>query len=210
MLLLWTTLTFAGVCGLLVAEALGSQIGKWIAKPLASTGFVGAAVSAGAAESAYGQMVLVALGLSWLGDVLLIPKDERVLRAGILSFLLGHVAYAAGFLVRGVDVGWMVGALVVVVGPASLVLRWMAPHVPSGMKPAVFAYVTVITLMVATAAGTVGAAGHPAILGGAFAFYLSDLSVARDRFVAPGFVNRAWGLPLYYAAQIVLASTAAG
>jgi hypothetical protein len=37
------------------------------------------------------------------------------------------------------------------------------------------------------------------------AFYLSDLAVARDRFVARAFVNRLWGLPLYYAAQILFA-----
>ena len=47
----------------------------------------------------------------------------------------------------------------------------------------------------------------PWIAGGALAFYLSDLSVARDRFVRPAFVNRAWGLPLYYGAQFVLAAT---
>jgi hypothetical protein len=29
--------------------------------------------------------------------------------------------------------------------------------------------------------------------------------VARDRFVAPGFVNRAWGLPLYFGAQLLFA-----
>jgi uncharacterized membrane protein YhhN len=45
------------------------------------------------------------------------------------------------------------------------------------------------------------------ILIGALAFFLSDLSVARNRFVAPGFVNRLWGLPLYYAAQLLLASS---
>ena len=46
---------------------------------------------------------------------------------------------------------------------------------------------------------------------GAVMFYGSDLAVARDRFVAPGFSNRAWGLPLYYAAQLVIAaSTAVG
>ena len=39
----------------------------------------------------------------------------------------------------------------------------------------------------------------------AVAFFCSDLSVARDRFVAPGFANRAWGLPLYYAAQLAFA-----
>jgi len=36
-------------------------------------------------------------------------------------------------------------------------------------------------------------------------FYVSDLSVARDRFVARAFVNRARGLPAYYAAQVLMA-----
>jgi hypothetical protein len=45
------------------------------------------------------------------------------------------------------------------------------------------------------------------VLLGAVMFYASDLSVARDRFVKRGFLNRVWGLPLYYAAQLVLAST---
>jgi hypothetical protein len=31
--------------------------------------------------------------------------------------------------------------------------------------------------------------------------------VARDRFVRHQFLNRAWGLPLYYAAQVLLALT---
>ena len=61
--------------------------------------------------------------------------------------------------------------------------------------------------MVATAAAAVGAGGEGIILIGAIAFYLSDLSVARDRFVTPAFYNRLWGLPLYYAAQFVLAAT---
>jgi hypothetical protein len=36
------------------------------------------------------------------------------------------------------------------------------------------------------------------------------MAVARNRFVAPGVVNRMWGLPLYYLAQVLLASTAGG
>jgi hypothetical protein len=38
-------------------------------------------------------------------------------------------------------------------------------------------------------------------------FNLSELAGARHRFVANSFANRAWGLPLYFAAQLVLAST---
>jgi uncharacterized membrane protein YhhN len=45
------------------------------------------------------------------------------------------------------------------------------------------------------------------ILAGAVAFYLSDLSVANDRFVHESFFNKLWGLPLYYAAQILLAAS---
>ena len=43
------------------------------------------------------------------------------------------------------------------------------------------------------------------MLVGAIVFAASDVAVARDRFVARSFVNRAWGLPAYYAAQLVLA-----
>src|SRR5258706_119486 len=59
------------------------------------------------------------------------------------------------------------------------------------------------TIFVVAAAGASGADAR--IWVGAGLFYLSDLCVARDRFVAPGFANGRVGLPLYYAAQLVLA-----
>jgi hypothetical protein len=36
-------------------------------------------------------------------------------------------------------------------------------------------------------------------------FYVSDIFVARDRFVAPSPWNQRLGLPLYYTAQLALA-----
>jgi hypothetical protein len=36
-------------------------------------------------------------------------------------------------------------------------------------------------------------------------FYFSDILVARQRFVKNRFFNRASGLPLYYAAQFMIA-----
>ena len=45
---------------------------------------------------------------------------------------------------------------------------------------------------------------------GAVLFYLSDIMVARDRFVAPGFANRLVGLPLYFGGQLLLAWSAGG
>jgi uncharacterized membrane protein YhhN len=42
---------------------------------------------------------------------------------------------------------------------------------------------------------------------GAVLFYLSDLAVARHRFVRESFLNRAIGLPVYFSGQILLAMT---
>jgi hypothetical protein len=43
------------------------------------------------------------------------------------------------------------------------------------------------------------------ILAGAVSFYISDLFVARDRFLKDAFFNRLVGLPLYYLGQFLLA-----
>ncbi|MFZ1909551.1 MAG: lysoplasmalogenase family protein [Burkholderiales bacterium] len=47
--------------------------------------------------------------------------------------------------------------------------------------------------------------GRWQVLLGAVLFAASDVAVARDRFVARGFRNKAWGSPAYYLAQLILA-----
>jgi uncharacterized membrane protein YhhN len=61
--------------------------------------------------------------------------------------------------------------------------------------------------MVATALAATGGTGDVRIGAGAVAFYLSDLAVARERFVVSSRWNPTWGLPLYYGGQLLLAST---
>jgi uncharacterized membrane protein YhhN len=195
------------VAGLLVAERRGWRAGIWATKPLAAVGFVAAAVGWGALETTYGRIVLGGLLLSLAGDVLLIPRSATVFRAGIASFLLAHVAYGVAFLARGVAPAAGGAALAAAALPLALVFRWLAPHVEPAMRPAVYAYMAVITMMVASAGGMVAAGGPPIALAGAIAFYLSDLSVARDRFVVESFANRAWGLPLYFGAQLLIAAS---
>jgi uncharacterized membrane protein YhhN len=208
----WTfaLLTVAATAALLAAERAGWQTGVWIAKPLAAAGFVGAAWANDALTTPYGIWIFVGLVLSALGDVLLIPKDSsRAFLAGLASFLLGHVAYTLAFAVRGLDLVTVAVAMAAVLGLGLAVLRRLLVHVPGNMRGPVLAYVVVISAMLVCAAGTVGRAGMPAIFVGAFAFYLSDLAVARQRFVRRSFVNKAWGLPLYFGAQLILAWTAA-
>ncbi len=202
--------TLAATAALLGAERAGWQPGVWIAKPLASAGFLGAAWAQGALETPYGIWIFLGLVLSALGDILLIPKQsQRAFLAGLGSFLVGHVAYTFAFAVRGLDPVTVAVAMVAVLAMGLAVLRRLLVHVPEKMRRPVLAYVVVISAMLVCAAGTVGRAGMPAIFVGAFAFYLSDLAVARQRFVQRSFANKAWGLPLYFGAQLILAWTVA-
>jgi len=196
----------AVVSGLLVAEAMRSRLGVWVAKPIASAIFVTLAIVAGAAETAYGGLILVALGFSFLGDVLLIPRAKPWFALGLGSFLCGHIAYGAAFLVRGSDPVWTAISLAGLAFPFFVAWRWLAPHL-DGMRIPVLAYMGVISAMVALALGTLAEGRDFRLVMGALLFYVSDLAVARDRFVSPGFANRACGLPVYYAAQVLLAST---
>lgn len=198
------------VGGLLLAERRGSQRGKWLAKPLASAAFIAVALSSAATDTPYGRWILLGLALCLAGDILLIPEGRAaVFRAGIFAFLLGHVAFAAAFLTQPRSVVWLAVAGAAVVGALLVVWRWLRARLPADMRRPVQAYFLVIGVMTVLACAVTGAGGSPAIAAGAVAFAASDVSVARDRFVHAGFSNRAWGLPLYYLAQVLLASSPA-
>ncbi len=173
-------------------------------KMLASTGFIAVALSGGALSSSYGKIVLVALVLSWIGDLLLTFTSRQTFLGGLVAFLLGHVAYSVAFGTLGVNP--VVGAIaaVVIAVIAIFVWRWLAPHVGDMTVP-VIAYVVVISVMVVLAFGTFGDGATWLIPVGATLFFASDLFVARNQFVAPGIMNRVWGLPLYFLAQVLLA-----
>ncbi len=204
-------ITLVALAALLFSEWRGSRTGVWLAKPLASTGFLLTALAAGALSSAYGRAVLVALALAWLGDVLLIPKESRTaFLAGLASFLLGHAAFAVAFVLRGIDPEASAIAAVLVAVPSLAILRWLWPWVPERVQLPVAAYVAVISVMLVCALGVADFRNQTAIAVGALAFYASDFAVARQRFVAESLINKLWGLPLYYAAQLLLASTASG
>ena len=88
------------------------------------------------------------------------------------------------------------------------VLRWLRPHLQGPLRLAVPAYVVLIGAMVALSAGAAASLACPALAIGATLFALSDFSVARERFVSPSFANALWGLPAYFAAQLILALAA--
>lgn len=189
----------AATAGLILAERARSRAGIAVAKPVASLAFV--ALGWPTVDGA----LFAALVLSFLGDLCLVPEDVRAFRAGILLFLLAHVAFGFAFLARGVS--WPVALLAVVplAVAAALVVRWILPTTPRELKPAVLAYVVVITGMVALAAGA-----SWLLLAPALAFWTNDILIARDRFVARSWLNRAFGLPLYYGAMVAFALASRG
>lgn len=201
-------ITLVALAALLLCEWRGWRRGTWIAKPVASVGFLIAAYPT-ALDTPFGRLMLSALALSWLGDVLLIPEHRGTFLAGLITFLLGHVAYVVAFTERGVNWNAAAVAVLALSMPGFWLSRWLGDRVPRGLRRPIRAYTIVITCMVSAAWGTFWNATHAPLLLGAVVFYLSDICVARERFVTQGFINKLWGLPLYYVGQLLLAYAAA-
>ncbi len=197
-----------GVAGTLAADLTGNRKLEWLGKPLAALSFILAAWLWGALDSRYGQWIFLGLVLGAAGDVLLIPKSaSTAFLLGMVAFLLGHLAYALAFWSLPLDArtGWI--ATVATCVFAIFILRWLLPTTPAKFKGPVIAYQIVIGAMVILACAAVAAGAHWILAAGALGFAASDISVARNRFVRPGFVNRVWGIPLYFASQLVIAAS---
>jgi uncharacterized membrane protein YhhN len=157
----------------------------------------------------YFSAVLSGLVLGLAGDVLLGLKTQGTFKASLAAFLLGHLAYVAAFALYTRPGDWLLPGVLLLWALAIVVYRWLHPHL-GGMRVPVIAYVVVITLMMWAAwamfwAEEIAPLGARLALIGAACFYVSDLFVARDRFISQGFVNRLCGLPLYYSGQFLIA-----
>ncbi len=197
-------MTGLGLVGLLFGEWKDLPTVRAVSKPLASLGFIVAAIGFGALDSRYGNIVLAGLVLGAIGDVCLLGQAKKYFIAGLVSFLLGHVAYVVAFSGLPISPTSALVAAAVMTPLMAVIARWVFPYAPD-MRVPIGIYMLVIAAMCVVAIGA-GAAGAPWMIpAGALMFTASDIAVVRDRFVAPGFMNRLWGLPLYYAAQLIIA-----
>ena len=198
------------LAGLLYAERQNNVRLKGLFKPITSALFLLTALSGGP-SSAYDRALFAGLMLCALGDVLLIPKNRpRWFLAGLVAFLLGHAAYIAAFNGLAPVTSLSVPALGLIVAVSAALFLWFRPRLGAMLAPVV-AYIIVITLMLCSAWAVFFAGGGATdtfrafVALGATAFYVSDITVARDRFMSAGFLNRLIGLPLYYLGQFLLA-----
>lgn len=163
-------------------------------------------------RTAYSAGIIIGLIFSFGGDMALMFMDNNnFFRAGLVSFLLGHIAYVAvlhyyqGFGSYDIIPGIVLTVL------AAAVFLYLKPGL-DGMKVPVALYVLVITLMVSRAVSTRWSADFNSyqsfvIIFGAVFFYISDLILAIGRFRKPGTWHR-FSLGFYYAGQYLLAVSA--
>ena len=194
---------------LLFFEKRSNRKGMVPTKTMLSALFVVTALVQPHPIPSYFVFVLIGLIFCLGGDVCLALPQKKAFLMGLALFLLGHVLYIVAFLQVASFGGLVWPAVFVTLGISTGVYLWLHAHL-GRMHGPVVAYVIVITIMVCMAWGlprnqSLGIAGRSLALIGAISFYLSDLFVARDRFLKASFVNRLVGLPTYYAGQFLLA-----
>jgi uncharacterized membrane protein YhhN len=206
------TIGCAIACAALVAaEWRGAAAARAIAKLAASAAFLVVAASVDAGR-AHGGWTLAGLALGAAGDAFLLGRGHRMFLGGLIAFLLGHLAYVAGLAALVPPARWpgaagAYAALPIAAGLAALARLW--PRL-GRLRGPVILYVAAIAAMVVGALAALGDGALPApqrtyLAAGAALFFVSDLAVARDRFIARELANRAWGLPAYYAGQLLIA-----
>jgi len=194
---------------LLVFEKKDSVPGKLMVKTPLSLLFILTASLQSQPIPSYFTYMLIGFILCLGGDVLLIFPQRKAFLLGLVSFLLGHVLYVVAFfnISQISSPAWIVTLIIVCVSIG--VFFWLKPHLGSMMVPVIL-YIVVITSMVIGAGSvlfdsTLSPTDTKVVFIGALLFYLSDLFVARHRFIKPEFINRMVGLPLYYSGQFLLA-----
>lgn len=176
---------------------------EYVCKPLTMVVLIAATLALDVDDPTVRTWFLVALVLCLLGDVfLMLPQDLFVF--GLGSFLLGHVAYIVGMHVDGVDGGRLLLGIVLVLAALSVIGTKVLRGVRAGTEPEltgpVVAYMSVISVMVASAIGT----GHVAAVLGASSFYASDALIAWNRFLHETRHARLVIMVTYHLAQLGL------
>ncbi len=214
----------AGCLALVYAEYSGNDALRTASKLVASGAFVSLGVALVRAipdgtSLTYAKVILVGLVFGAIGDIALLGRSSRAFLGGLVAFLIGHLAYvaAAGVLVSpgawlGGDGALALAAIPVLGG--GIALRWLWPKLGSMRVPVIVYVLAIVTMVVAAlAVWRSHALPNPQrswLLIGAVLFFISDIAVARDKFVAKGFANRVWGLPAYFAGQLMIAWSLAG
>ncbi|MDO8754599.1 MAG: lysoplasmalogenase [Anaerolineales bacterium] len=163
-----------------------------------------------------GALLWFGLGLflSLVGDVLLMISPDRLFLAGLAAFLLAHVAYVIGFNIPVPEMSvWGIALAVIIgVGGARVIRRIMDALTAQGqgrMRMPILVYSIAISLMILSAllklTDVKWEAGAALLVSlGAILFYISDIILAWNKFVAPIQHGRIYNIAAYHLGQIAL------
>lgn len=212
MTMMMIVLCLAATASLIFAEYTGNSKLRTGSKFAASGAFLVLGMPALGASPFHTWMV-VGLIFGAIGDIALLGRSTRAFVGGLAAFLVGHLAYVIAFAQIESPAYWFVygGRLgMIAIAGGAISLRWLWPHLGK-LKVPVVLYVIAIVLMTMGAFSIRNVGGLPAperdlLALGAALFFLSDLAVARERFIARDFKNKLYGLPAYFVAQLLIAS----
>jgi len=194
--------------GVLYYEKKKDRIPLLIMKSILSLLFVMTALLQPHSIPAYYHYLIISLIFCLMGDVCLALPQKKAFTGGLVAFLVGHVFYIFSFLSLTSIFHWISTGVFIIFGVSAFIFLWLRPHLKSMLIP-VLLYILVITVM-ASGAWTVlwkssfQISGRALILAGSLCFYVSDVLVARNKFIKEEYRNRLLGLPLYYAGQFML------
>lgn len=155
---------------------------RYVTKPLALVFLIGVAVTLEPFDTTIRTWMVIGLVLSLAGDIFLM-LPEKWFVAGLASFLLGHVAYVVAMQMADQSLPMLLVGLAVVLVSGAIVGRRIVSGVDAAggkqMVGPVVAYVVIISAMVVSAFGTTA----PWAIAGALLFYISDGTLAWNRFL---------------------------
>ena len=195
--------------GLLYYEKKNDRKPLLIVKSILSLLFVATALLQPHSVPTYFYTLFIGLIFCLIGDVCLALPQEKAFMMGLVSFLLGHVLYISAFLSLVQVPHWFSPWVFIIFGISTFIFFWLRPHLKSMLIP-VLLYIVVITVMASGAwavfwKSSFPISGRAFIFTGSLCFYVSDVFVARDKFIKEEYRNRLFGLPLYYTGQFLLA-----
>jgi len=195
--------------GLLYYDKKKDRIHLLITKSTLSLLFVITALLQPHPAPTYYHYLLIGLIFCLIGDVCLALPQKKAFMAGLIVFLVGHIFYILSFLSLTQIFDWISIAGLIIFIMSAFIFLWLRPHLRS-MRIPVLLYILVITVMASGAWAVFSnssfqMSGRTLILVGSLCFYVSDVFVARNKFIKEEYTNRLLGLPLYYTGQFLLA-----
>lgn len=182
-------------------------------KPLATLCVILWAALSRSDDALVKRWILIGLACSLAGDVALLWPVQGFL-AGLVAFLLGHVAYLVA-LTRRVRFAARPLAFVAWVVVAAAVLSGLWHGVPAELRAPVVVYVCALAAMAAQAStvwlvarGTPGEACWRLVALGGALFVASDAILATDKFVGGIPMPTLFNLSIYWLAQWLIARAA--